>query len=132
VAGRGVESPLHAAPVPHLRHAAAGRHLRRSRPAPAPAVRIFPLAAQCGVPASAAAVVSNLTVTQPAAPGSLSILPGDGPNGNTIVLAFRAGQTRANNAILKLSVDGQASIAVRNGAAGTVQLILDVSGYLAP
>jgi alpha-tubulin suppressor-like RCC1 family protein len=100
--------------------------------APAPAVRIFPLAAQCGVPASAAAVVSNLTVTQPAAPGSLSILPGDGPNGNTIVLAFRAGQTRANNAILKLSVDGQASIAVRNGAAGTVQLILDVSGYLAP
>ncbi len=100
--------------------------------APAPAARTFPLAAQCGVPAAATAVVANVTVTQTAATGSLSILPADEPAGNTIVIAFRAGQTRANNAVLKLSADGQTSIAVRSGAPGTVQLILDVSGYFAP
>ena len=47
--------------------------------APAPAERTFALVAQCGVPASATAVVANLTVTQAAAAGSLSVLPGDGP-----------------------------------------------------
>jgi hypothetical protein len=94
--------------------------------------RIFALGAQCGVPASATAVVANLTVTQPTAAGLLSVLPGDAPAGNTIDLAFGAGQTRANNAILSLSVDGQESIAVRNTSAGTVHLILDVSGYFAP
>jgi alpha-tubulin suppressor-like RCC1 family protein len=100
--------------------------------APAPAVRTLTLAAQCGVPASATAVVANLTVTQATAAGSLSILPGDGPAGNTTVLAFNAGQTRANNAILNLSVDGQETIALRNTSSGTLHFILDVSGYLAP
>jgi len=100
--------------------------------APTPAERIFPLAEQCGVPASATAVVANLTVTGATATGSLSALAGDGPVGNTIVLAFTAGRTRANNAILSLSVDGQESIAVRNVSSGTVNFILDVSGYFAP
>ncbi len=100
--------------------------------AQSPAERTFPLASKCGVPASATAVVANLTVTQGAAAGSLSAFPGNGAAGNTATLVFRAGQTRANNAILKVSADGQASVTVRNGAAGTVHFILDVSGYFAP
>jgi hypothetical protein len=42
---------------------------------------------------------------------------------------FGPGQTRANNAILR--VDGLGRLSVANGqAAGSVELILDVNGYL--
>ena len=42
---------------------------------------------------------------------------------------FSMGQTRANNAILRLSNDGSGSITVENVAPGTVHFILDVNGY---
>ena len=95
-------------------------------------VRIFDLAGQCGVPPSATAGAANLTVTQATAAGFLSVVPGDETAGTATTISFRAGQTRANNAILKLSSDGQASVAVQNGSPGAVHFLLDVSGYFAP
>jgi hypothetical protein len=71
----------------------------------------------------------NLTVTQPAAPGHLNIHPAGTATPLASSINFSAGQTRANNAILRLSADGSGSIVVENGAAGTVHFILDVSGY---
>ena len=59
--------------------------------------------------------------------GSIVVYPGDVPSppGVTTVSIGR-GQTRANNAILKLAPDG--SIWIWNTTAGTVDVILDVNG----
>jgi len=49
----------------------------------------------------------------------------------TSVISFSTGQTRANNAIVGLATDGVGDIAAQAliGGAGTVHLVLDVSGY---
>ncbi|MDQ5871266.1 MAG: hypothetical protein M3547_03565, partial [Acidobacteriota bacterium] len=79
-------------------------------------------------PPSARAVSVNLIVTGPTAPGHLAIFPGGGAPPNTSAINFQAGQTRANNATLTLGPAGD--FVVRNGmASGTVNFILDVSGY---
>ncbi len=83
----------------------------------------------CGVPATAKALSVNLTVTGPVGPGQLTLYPGDevsAPLASSI--NFRAGQTRANNAILLLALDSS-GFKVLNGSAGTVHFILDVNGY---
>ena len=79
--------------------------------------RTFVLAGSCGVPADAKAVSADLAVAQPAATGSLTCFPGNAlPTGATSV-SFRAGVTRANNAVLFLATDGAGSIGVQNDAA---------------
>jgi len=42
---------------------------------------------------------------------------------------FRTGQIRANNAMLLLATDGTGKIGVKNDAAGSVHLVVDVNGY---
>jgi hypothetical protein len=42
---------------------------------------------------------------------------------------FSPGQNRANNAVLRLAVDGTGTIKVKNASAGTVDFVLDVNGY---
>jgi len=95
----------------------------------AQADRVFPVAGQCGVPPTAKAVGVNVTVTGATGDGyvrAFAAFPASVPN--TSVLNFRAGATRANNAIVGLSPDGQ--ITVFNGmASGTAHLVLDVVGY---
>jgi hypothetical protein len=85
--------------------------------------------APCGIPLTATSVSVNLTVTQQTAQGSLTIYPSDGILPNTSSIEFKVGATRANNAILLLSTDGNESVDVYNNSAGTVHLILDVNGY---
>src|SRR5262249_4048811 len=95
---------------------------------PASGDRTFVLTGQCGVPSSARAVATNLTVTSASADGHLTLYPdGTGlPVAST--LNFRAGQTRANNAIFALGAVG--GVTVHGGmAAGSVDVILDVTGY---
>lgn len=91
--------------------------------------RTFALAGTCGIPSSAKSVSVNLTVTQAAAPGHLTIHPAGTGTPLASSINFSAGQTRANNAILRLSTDGSGSVAVENAAPGPVHFILDVSGY---
>ena len=69
----------------------------------------------------------NVTVTQPTAAGFLTLYPGPAlPLVSSI--NYSAGQTRANNAVVGLSVSGQ--LAIRCGqASGTTHAILDVTGY---
>ncbi len=83
----------------------------------------------CGIPATAKAVSVNLTVTEPTAPGYLTIYPADGTQPLISNVNFTAGQTRANNAQLRLSTDGAGAVKVFNGSLGTVHVILDVNGY---
>ncbi|HXK10479.1 MAG TPA: FG-GAP-like repeat-containing protein [Vicinamibacteria bacterium] len=93
-------------------------------------VRVLSLAdLACGIPVGAQAVSLNVTVTQPTAPGYVTLFPADVALPTVSTSNFAPGQTRANNAIVVASADGQVKIKVRNGSAGTVHLILDVNGY---
>jgi len=92
--------------------------------------RVFVITDRCGVPADAKAVSVNLTVTQPAAAGSIRAFPGDGAPSAATALSFAAGRTRANNAILMLSSSGSGTVTARNDSNGTVHILIDVNGYL--
>jgi hypothetical protein len=90
--------------------------------------RTFEFAGQCGIPASAKSIALNLTVTGAPAPGYVTIYPG----GESLPLAstinYRAGQTRANNAVVRLGFGGTATAFCSQGG-GSVNLIIDVTGY---
>ncbi len=91
--------------------------------------RTFAIAGICGVPSGAVAVAANVTITGATAAGSVRIGPaGTTPSLDTI--SFRAGQTRADNAILGLFGAPTGSVTVvSNIPTGTVHLIVDVNGY---
>ena len=91
--------------------------------------RAFALAGSCGVPATAKALAVNVTVTQGASFGYLTLSAADQQSGGTSTIDFSPGRTLANNAFVRLSEEGTGSIAVLNGSSGPVQLILDVTGY---
>lgn len=89
----------------------------------------LPIAGYCGIPASAKAVSLNLTVSNPAAQGNLTLWPLDVPMPATSSINFQAGQHRANNAILALSPEGYIGARTVLVSDGTIDLILDVAGY---
>jgi trimeric autotransporter adhesin len=91
--------------------------------------RTFGLVGACGIPISARSVAVNLTVTQAASPGYLTIHPPSATIPLASSINFSIGKTRSNNAILRLSMDGAGSVVVENASPDTVQFILDVSGY---
>jgi hypothetical protein len=95
---------------------------------PAGTDRTFTIAGNCGIPASARAVAVNVTVTGATAAGHLRLHPGGTAVPATSSINYSAGQARANNAIMPLSVLGE--LAVFSGqASGTAHVILDVYGY---
>ena len=81
------------------------------------------------MPTDAVSVSANVTVPVPMTPGELHVFAGDQLLPLASTISFRAGRTRANNAILQLASDGTGAIVVQNESAGTVHLIVDVSGY---
>ncbi|HVF61947.1 MAG TPA: hypothetical protein VNJ70_19240 [Thermoanaerobaculia bacterium] len=85
----------------------------------------------CGLPATAAALSVNVTVTQSTGPGHLTLFAGDAPEPGTSTINFGAGQTRANNAILSLATDGMGTLAVLPHVlgGGSVHVVLDVNGW---
>jgi hypothetical protein len=89
--------------------------------------RTFALAGRCGVPADAIALSVNVTAVNAAASGSLQAFAADGVVPGTSALSYSAAITRANNAMVAVSSDGTASIALRPDAA--LDLVLDVNGY---
>ena len=90
--------------------------------------RGFVIAGQCGVPPSARAISANLVVTQAAAAGYLTVYPGGTSTPLASSLNYRAGQTRANNAVVPLGVAGDIAV-VSGQPSGTVHFILDINGY---
>jgi hypothetical protein len=95
---------------------------------PAGNLRAIQLSARCGVPASARAVAVNVTVTQPSAIGDLRLYPTGGSAPLASTINFRAGQTRANNAILPVSANGDLAVQVAMPS-GSVHVLIDVFGY---
>jgi len=90
--------------------------------------RDFIAAGQCGIPASARAVAFNVTVTQPTAQGHIILFPAGTSLPLTSTLNYRQGQTRANNAIVRLGSGGALAV-VCGQSVGTTHFIIDVTGY---
>jgi hypothetical protein len=92
---------------------------------------ILALAGACGIPATARAVVLNVTAVDPTGQGNLRLHPGDTGLPSASTLNFRAGETRANLAILRLALDGEGTLAVSPSVAGggSVHVIVDVTGW---
>lgn len=83
-----------------------------------------------GVPASGVgAVVLNVTVTQPKGSGFITVFPAGFARPNSSNLNFTANETIPNLVIAKVGTGGV--IDFYNGSAGTVQLVVDVSGWFA-
>ena len=92
------------------------------------ASRTFVLTGQCGLPATAKAVAVNVTVTGGSAAGDLRLFPAGSAMPPTSVINYRAGQTRANDAVVALGASGDLAIQC-DQSSGTVHAILDVVGW---
>jgi len=90
--------------------------------------RDFTLIGQCGIPGTAQAVSLNVTVTNTAGPGHITIWPEGEARPLASTLNYIAGQTVANAAISALgNVGGITAVAAVSGA----DLIIDTNGYYA-
>jgi stage II sporulation protein D len=99
-------------------------------PLPSGGTRTVSIAGATGsaVPSTATAVVLNVTAVNPATTGFLTV----GPTSSTTTsnVNFVSGQTVSNLVVAQLSPTG--AITVATGGAGTVNVVVDVLGYLAP
>ncbi len=81
-----------------------------------------------GVPATGvSAVVLNVTVVAPSAGGFVTVFPGGASVPSASNLNFAKGRTVPNLVVVK--VGGNGKVQLKNGSAGTLQLIADVAGY---
>ena len=81
-----------------------------------------------GIPGTGvAAVLATVTVVGPQQAGYLTVWASQTTRPGTSNLNFQAGQTIANTALLRVGTGG--GIQVFNGSYGSVQLIVDVTGY---
>ena len=93
------------------------------------ATRMFDMSTNpCGIPAGAAAISANVTVTNVRSSGELVVFPADATRPDTSTLSFTTGRTRANNAIVFFASTGEA-FSIFDDSTGTVDLVLDVNGY---
>jgi hypothetical protein len=91
--------------------------------------RSFATAGTCGIPATATSLIANVTVTGATQSGTVTAYRADSARPLASTISVSTGQTRANNAFIAVSSDGSASIKAFSDSAGTVDFILDVSGY---
>ena len=82
-----------------------------------------------GVPASATAVIANVTVTGATVGSFVSVWPAGVPKPSASNLNFGPGQTISNLAIVQIGSNGALSF---DNAAGAVDVIVDVVGYFDP
>ena len=90
--------------------------------------RTLTLGGACGIPATAQAVSVNITAVDATADGHLRVFPAATPRPTTSVINFRAGQTRANNAVVRLG--SAAAVTLFSGQpTGAVHVVVDVNGW---
>lgn len=82
-----------------------------------------------GIPGSGvAAVLATVTVVGPQQGGHLNVWSSGSTRPGTSNLNFRAGETIANTVLVRVGTGG--GIQVFNGSYGSVQVIVDVTGYI--
>jgi uncharacterized repeat protein (TIGR01451 family) len=90
--------------------------------------RLFTLTGACLIPPTAKALSLNVTVTGSTAAGNLRLHAAGIPSPLASTVNYSAGQTRANNVVVHLNLEGQ--LAVRcSQASGVAHLVIDVNGY---
>jgi uncharacterized repeat protein (TIGR01451 family) len=94
----------------------------------AQSTRRFRISPRCGIPPTAAAISVTLAVTGPTVIGNLRIFPAGEAVPLIATINYSAGQTRTNNAIVRLSPDSEIDVFCAQ-ASGTIHLVLDVNGY---
>ncbi len=90
--------------------------------------RTFNVSGVCGIPASARAVALNLTVVGATGSGNTVLWRSGTAHPATSSINFPTGVTRSSNAIVGLAngaLDARSTVS----GGGTVQLVIDVSGY---
>jgi uncharacterized repeat protein (TIGR01451 family) len=93
------------------------------------ASRTLTLTGTCGIPATARAVAVNLTAVGATGAGYVTLWRSGTPQPVTSSINFPAGTTRSNNAVVDLASAGTLDAQAMVGGSGTVQLVIDVSGY---
>ncbi|MGW7439394.1 hypothetical protein [Streptomyces sp. NPDC054849] len=97
-------------------------------PVPARGEMTLQVAGRGGVPQSGVrAVVLNVTVTDAADGGHLTVWPSGGERPTSSSLNWTAGQTVPNHVVIPVGADG--TVKLFNASWGTVHLIADVFGY---
>lgn len=92
--------------------------------------RVVPVVASaCGLPPWAHSVAVNVTAATPASAGRFAAFPASTPQPDTTTLNFRAGQSRANNAVLRLGLGGELAVHALSVPGGSTHLVVDVTGY---
>ena len=86
------------------------------------------VAGRGGVPADAVAATLNVTVTEPVAPGFVTVYPCGSPRPTASNLNFDTGTTIPNAVITKIGTDGKVCIY----ASQPLQLVVDVNGEYPP
>ena len=79
-------------------------------------------------PSGVAAVVINTTVTDPKAPGYLTVFPGTNPLPTASNLNWSAAGTTIPN-LVTVQVGSDGSIKFYNGSGGTSEVVVDTAGY---
>jgi M6 family metalloprotease-like protein len=97
-------------------------------PLAASQARNVTLGGSCGIPATAKAVSVNVTVVDATADGHLTVFPAGAPMPTASTVNFRTGQTRANNAIVRLGTAAAATVS-SGQPTGTVHVVVDVTGW---
>jgi hypothetical protein len=95
---------------------------------PADTVRDVTVAGLAGVPADATAVVMNVTVTEPEAPGYVTVFPSGQMRPLASNLNYVAGQTVPNLVTVAVGAGGRVSLY----SAARMHLVVDVVGYYRP
>jgi hypothetical protein len=93
---------------------------------PAGGIVRVPVAGRLGIPGDARAVVANITLVQPDAPGFATVYPCTPQVPDVSVLNHATAQTVANNTIAMLSGAGELCVFTSAGA----DILVDVTGWL--
>ncbi|MEP7112360.1 MAG: Ig-like domain-containing protein [Ilumatobacteraceae bacterium] len=94
-------------------------------PRPAGSVTELTIAGRGDIPADATAVVLNVTVTEPAGTGYITVFPCGSPTPNTSNLNYLTADTVANTVIAKIGTNGKICLYTPT----TTHLIVDLNGY---
>jgi uncharacterized protein (DUF1800 family) len=95
------------------------------------AMRAIAVGGRCGISSAATAVSVNVTAVASTSDGYLTLFPAGTAMPATSTMNYRAGQVRANNAILRLGTAGAVSVFAGQGS-GALNVLIDVNGYFDP
>lgn len=93
------------------------------------ATRRIQVTGLCGIPTTARAVAANVTVVAGTSAGRIQMAGALAPQTGQVLVRFSAGRVRAQQTMLRLGFGALDASAAFDSAPGTVDVIVDVTGY---